>query len=111
MLYFTCSMISRVELAHYKVSRAKVAVSVDCGTNVSYFLLDDPWMTVITCLLIYDYNHFYLRPSQGLEKWSGYIFSSAEETEEHCRGKPLYMCVWMGGVGACRENSPESQSS
>ena len=28
MLYFTCSMISSVDLAHYGVSRAK-----DCGTG------------------------------------------------------------------------------
>ena len=35
MLYFTCSMISCVDLACYVVSRAKVLVSVDCGTIMS----------------------------------------------------------------------------
>ena len=32
MLYFTCTMISSVDLAHYRVSRTKDLVSVDCGT-------------------------------------------------------------------------------
>ena len=32
MLYFTCTMISSVDIAHYGVSRAKDWVSVDCGT-------------------------------------------------------------------------------
>ena len=31
MLYLTCTMISRVDLAHNGVSRAKDWVSVDCG--------------------------------------------------------------------------------
>ena len=42
MLYLTCTMISSVDLAHYRVSRAKVWISVDCGTTVRqslfYFL-------------------------------------------------------------------------
>ena len=33
MLYFTCAMISSVDLAKHRVSRAKHLVSVDCGTN------------------------------------------------------------------------------
>ena len=33
MLYLTCTTITRVDLAHYGVSRAKDWVSVDCGTN------------------------------------------------------------------------------
>ena len=33
MLYLTCTMISSVDLACYRVSRAKDWVSVDCGTN------------------------------------------------------------------------------
>ena len=32
MLYLTCTMISSVDLAHYRVSRAKDRVSVHCGT-------------------------------------------------------------------------------
>ena len=32
MLYLTCTMISSVDLACYRVSHAKVWVSVDCGT-------------------------------------------------------------------------------
>ena len=32
MLYLTCTMISGVDLAHLEVTRAKVWVSVDCGT-------------------------------------------------------------------------------
>ena len=32
MLYLTCTTISRVDLAHYGVSRAKDWVSADCGT-------------------------------------------------------------------------------
>ena len=32
MLYLTCTTITRVDLAHYGVSRAKDWVSVDCGT-------------------------------------------------------------------------------
>ena len=35
MLYLTFTMISYVDLAHYGISRAKVWVSVDCGTNNS----------------------------------------------------------------------------
>ena len=31
--YLTCTMISSVDLAHYRVSRAKDWVSVDCGTS------------------------------------------------------------------------------
>ena len=31
MLYFTCTTITSVDLAHYGVSRAKDWVSVDCG--------------------------------------------------------------------------------
>ena len=33
MLYLTCTIISSVDLAHYKVSRAQDWVSVDCGTR------------------------------------------------------------------------------
>ena len=33
MLYLTCTTITRVDLAHYGVSRAKDWVSVDCGTS------------------------------------------------------------------------------
>ena len=33
MLCFTCTVISSVDLAHYKVSCAKDWVSVDCGTR------------------------------------------------------------------------------
>ena len=33
MLHLTCTMISSVDFAHYRVSRAKDWVSVDCGTN------------------------------------------------------------------------------
>ena len=33
MLYITCNMISSVDLACYRVSRAKDWVSVDCGTS------------------------------------------------------------------------------
>ena len=34
MLYLTCTMISSVDLAYYRVSRAKDWVSVDCGTRI-----------------------------------------------------------------------------
>ena len=34
MLYLTCTMISSVDFAHYRVSRAKDCVSVDCVTFV-----------------------------------------------------------------------------
>ena len=34
MIYLTCTMISRVDLAHYRVSHAKDWVSVDCGTRL-----------------------------------------------------------------------------
>ena len=33
MLYLTCITITSVDLAHYRVSRAKDWVSVDCGTR------------------------------------------------------------------------------
>ena len=33
MLYLTCTMISRVDLAHHGVSCAKDWVSVDCGAS------------------------------------------------------------------------------
>ena len=33
MFYLTCTMISSVDLAQYRVSRAKDWVSVDCGTS------------------------------------------------------------------------------
>ena len=33
MLYLTCTTITSVDLAHYRVSCAKDWVSVDCGTN------------------------------------------------------------------------------
>ena len=36
MLYLTCTMISRVDLAHNGVSCAKDLVSVDCGTIVVF---------------------------------------------------------------------------
>ena len=32
MLYLTCTTITSVDLAHYRVSRAIDWVSVDCGT-------------------------------------------------------------------------------
>ena len=32
MLYLTCTTITSIDLAHYGISRAKVWVSVDCGT-------------------------------------------------------------------------------
>ena len=34
MLYLTCTTITSVDLAHYRVSRAKDLVSVDCGTSM-----------------------------------------------------------------------------
>ena len=40
VLYLTCTMISSVNLAHYRVSCAKDLVSVDCGTrtvNVAFY--------------------------------------------------------------------------
>ena len=39
MLYLTCTMISSVDLAHYRVARAKEWISVDGGTrdNTAYF--------------------------------------------------------------------------
>ena len=40
MLYLTCTMISSVDLAHYRVSGAKYWVSVDCGTNQCTVLHD-----------------------------------------------------------------------
>ena len=33
MLYFTCTIISSVDLAHYGVSRVKDWISGDCGTR------------------------------------------------------------------------------
>ena len=33
MLYLTCTTITSVDLAHYRVSRAKDWISVDCGTK------------------------------------------------------------------------------
>ena len=33
MLYLTCTTITSVDLAHYRVSRAKEWVSVGCGTK------------------------------------------------------------------------------
>ena len=33
MLYLTCTTIISVDLAHYRVSRAKDWVSLDCGTT------------------------------------------------------------------------------
>ena len=33
MLYYTCTTLTSVDLAHYGVYRAKDLVSVDCGTN------------------------------------------------------------------------------
>ena len=33
MLYFTCTMKSSVDLAHYGLSRAKDWVSLDCGRS------------------------------------------------------------------------------
>ena len=39
MLYPTCTIISRLDLAHYDISRAKDWVSVYCGTRCIY----DPW--------------------------------------------------------------------
>ena len=37
MVYLTFTMISSVDLAHYRVSHAKDWVSVDCGTKTIYF--------------------------------------------------------------------------
>ena len=34
MLFPTCIIISSVDLAHYRLSRAKHWVSVDCGTSL-----------------------------------------------------------------------------
>ena len=34
MLYLTCTTITSVDLTHYRVSRAKDWVSVDCGTSI-----------------------------------------------------------------------------
>ena len=36
MLYLTCTTITSVDLAYYRVSRAKDWVSVDCGTSMKY---------------------------------------------------------------------------
>ena len=38
MLDLTFTMISIVDLAHYGVSRAKDWVSVDCGTNLYWWI-------------------------------------------------------------------------
>ena len=36
MLHLTCTMISSVDFAHYRVSHTKDWVSVDCGTRYGY---------------------------------------------------------------------------
>ena len=36
MLYLTCTTITSVDLAHYRVSHTKDWVSVGCGTNASF---------------------------------------------------------------------------
>ena len=38
MLYLTCTMISSVDLAHYRVSCAKDWVSVDCGKSLHHLI-------------------------------------------------------------------------
>ena len=38
MLYLTCTTITSIDLAHYRVSRAKDWVSVKCGTSNSILL-------------------------------------------------------------------------
>ena len=48
MLYLTCTTVTSVELAHYRVSRAKGWVSVDCGT-MSFVIKLYPfsWLVVL----------------------------------------------------------------
>ena len=36
MLYLTCTTITSVDLAHYRISHSKDWVSVDCGTSRLY---------------------------------------------------------------------------
>ena len=42
MLYLPYTMISSVDLAHYRVSRATDWVSVDCGTTVKILKIGTP---------------------------------------------------------------------
>ena len=52
MPYLTCTTITIVDLAHYRVSRAKDCVSVDCGTNTVCI-----FMAFTTLLRIFPYQN------------------------------------------------------
>ena len=45
--YLTCTTITRVDLAHYGVSRAKDWVSVDCGTSKHHFYKIDSLLDLL----------------------------------------------------------------
>ena len=54
MLYLTCTTITSVDLAYYGVSRAKVWVSVDCGTA-----------TIILAILCFRYDNLFMSADYG----------------------------------------------
>ena len=51
MLYLTCTIISRVDLAYYGVSRAKVWVSGDCGTRNGFLSVLTDFLLLFTASL------------------------------------------------------------
>ena len=67
MLYLTCTTITNVDLTHYGISRAKVWVSVNCGTNKicihvsvsNHDIIMGPWEnTELQCIQISNLRVF-----------------------------------------------------
>ena len=54
MLYLSCTTITSVDLAHYRVSRAKDWVSEDCGTTC--LIAQKPWPYMERCAVLFSYN-------------------------------------------------------
>ena len=54
MLYLTCTTITSIDLAHYRVSRAKDWVSVKCGTNSDNYLYTNKVLKVLYVVHVFS---------------------------------------------------------
>ena len=67
MLYLTCTIISSVDLACYRVSRAKDWVSVDCGTRRFIIFKSKGYISIDMCSLYLHEKPHHIKIMQNSE--------------------------------------------
>ena len=66
MLYLTCTTITSIDLAHYRVSRAKDWVSVKCGTKWDFSAFKMKIISIRKCIVDTDVINDVTRSRQSV---------------------------------------------